>query len=60
MGVLTNNVYMMHKFYLSGKTNSVLLNFDESSSILDGIAIIVGEFGKKERFFNYFKLPKIT
>ena len=31
---LINNVDMMHKFYLSGKTNSVLLNFDKSLTFL--------------------------
>ena len=44
MDVLTNNVYMMHKFYLSGKTNSVLLNFDESSnSILEWYQQLLSE-----------------
>ena len=28
---LINNVDMMYKFYLSGKTNSVILNFDKGS-----------------------------
>ncbi len=53
MGVLTNNVYMMHKFYLSGKTNSVLLNFDESSnSILEWYQQLLSEsLGKKGKGF---------
>ena len=50
---------MMHKFYLSGKTNSVLLNFD-SSSILEWYQQLLSEsLGKKGKgFFNYFKLTK--
>ena len=53
MSVLTNNVYMMHKFYLSGKTNSVLLNFDESSnSILEWYQQLLSEsLGKKGKGF---------
>ena len=53
MDVLTNNVYMMHKFYLSGKTNSVLLNFDESSnSILEWYQQLLSEsLGKKGKGF---------
>ena len=62
MGVLTNNVYMMHKFYLSGKTNSVLLNFDESSnSILEWYQQLLSEsLGKKGKGFSPIisNLPK--
>ena len=50
---LINNVDMMHKFYLSGKTNSVLLNFDKSlTSLLEWYQQLLSEsLGKKGKGF---------
>ena len=53
MNILINNVDMMHKFYLSGKTNSVLLNFDENfNSLLEWYQQLLSEsLGKKGKGF---------
>ena len=50
---LVNNVDMMYKFYLSGKTNSVLLNFDRSLiSLLEWYQQLLSEsLGKKGKGF---------
>ena len=50
---LINNVDMMYKFYLSGKTNSVLLNFDRSLiSLLEWYQQLLSEsLGKKGKGF---------
>ena len=50
---LIKNVDMMHKFYLSGKTNSVLLNFDKSlTSLLEWYQQLLSEsLGKKGKGF---------
>ncbi len=50
---LINNVDMMYKFYLSGKTNSVILNFDESLiSLLEWYQQLLSEsLGKKGKGF---------
>ena len=50
---LINNVDMMHKFHLSGKTNSVLLNFDKSlTSLLEWYQQLLSEsLGKKGKGF---------
>ena len=50
---LTNNVNMMYQFYLSGKTNSVILNFDKSSiSLLEWYQQLLSEsLGKKGKGF---------
>ena len=50
---LINNVDMMYKFYLSGKTNSVLLNFDESlTSLLEWYQQLLSEsLGKEGKGF---------
>ena len=50
---LINNVDKMHKFYLSGKTNSVMLNFDKSLiSLLEWYQQLLSEsLGKKGKGF---------
>ena len=50
---LINNVDMMYKFFLSGKTNSVILNFDKSSvSLLEWYQQLLSEsLGKKGKGF---------
>ena len=50
---LINNVDMMYKFYLSGKTNSVILNFDKDSvSLLEWYQQLLSEsLGKKGKGF---------
>ncbi len=50
---LINNVDMMYKFYLSGKTNSVILNFDKSLiSLLEWHQQLLSEsLGKKGKGF---------
>ena len=50
---LTNNVNMMYQLYLSGKTNSVILNFDKSSiSLLEWYQQLLSEsLGKKGKGF---------
>ena len=50
---LINNVSMMYKFYLSGKTNSVILNFDKSLiSLLEWYQQLLSEsLGKKGKGF---------
>lgn len=50
---LINNVDMMYKFYSSGKTNSVILNFDKSSvSLLEWYQQLLSEsLGKKGKGF---------
>ena len=50
---LINNVDMMYKFYLSGKTNSVILNFDKGSvSLLEWYQQLLSEsLGKKGKGF---------
>ncbi len=50
---LINNVDMMYKLYLSGKTNSVILNFDKSSiSLLEWYQQLLSEsLGKKGKGF---------
>ena len=50
---LINNVDMMYKFYLSGKTNSVILNFDNSLiSLLEWYQQLLSEsLGKKGKGF---------
>ena len=50
---LINNVDMMYKFYLSGKTNSVLLNFDRNLiSLLEWYQQLLSEsLGKKGKGF---------
>jgi len=51
--ILISNVDMMYKFYLSGKTNSVILNFDKSSiSLLEWYQQLLSEsLGKKGKGF---------
>ena len=51
--ILINNVDMMYKFYLSGKTNSVILNFDKSLiSLLEWYQQLLSEsLGKKGKGF---------
>ena len=53
MSVLINNVDMMYKFYSSGKTNSVILNFDKSlMSLLEWYQQLLSEsLGKKGKGF---------
>ena len=53
MNTLINNVDMMYKFYLSGKTNSVILNFDKSLiSLLEWYQQLLSEsLGKKGKGF---------
>ncbi len=50
---LINNVDMMYKFYLSGKTNSVILNFDKNLiSLLEWYQQLLSEsLGKKGKGF---------
>ena len=50
---LINNVDMMYKFYSSGKTNSVILNFDNSlTSLLEWYQQLLSEsLGKKGKGF---------
>ena len=50
---LINNVDMMYKFYLTGKTNSVILNFDKSLiSLLEWYQQLLSEsLGKKGKGF---------
>ena len=50
---LINNVDMMYKFYSSGKTNSVILNFDKSlTSLLEWYQQLLSEsLGKKGKGF---------
>ena len=50
---LINNVDMMYKFYSSGKTNSVILNFDKGSvSLLEWYQQLLSEsLGKKGKGF---------
>ena len=50
---LINNVDMMYKFYLSGKTNSVILNFDKSLiSLIEWYQQLLSEsLGKKGKGF---------
>ncbi len=50
---LINNVGMMYKFYLSGRTNSILLNFDQSCiSLLEWYQQLLSEsLGKKGKGF---------
>ena len=56
---LLNNVDTMYRFYLSGKTNSVILNFDKNLiSLLEWYQQLLSEsLGKKGKgfFSNYFK-----
>ena len=51
--ILISNVDMMYKFYLSGKTNSVILNFDKGSiSLLEWYQQLLSEsLGKKGKGF---------
>ena len=51
--ILINNVDMMYKFYLSGKTNSVILNFDKTLiSLLEWYQQLLSEsLGKKGKGF---------
>ena len=53
INTLINNVDMMYKFYLSGKTNSVILNFDKSLiSLLEWYQQLLSEsLGKKGKGF---------
>ena len=53
ISTLINNVDMINKFYLSGKTNSVILNFDRSSiSLLEWYQQLLSEsLGKKGKGF---------
>ncbi len=53
LSTLVNNVDMMYKFSLSGKTNSVILNFDKSSiSLLEWYQQLLSEsLGKKGKGF---------
>ena len=53
MNTLVNNVETMYKFYLSGKTNSVILNFDKSLiSLLEWYQQLLSEsLGKKGKGF---------
>jgi glucose-6-phosphate isomerase len=53
MSTLINNVDMMYKFYLSGKTNSVILNFDKNLiSLLEWYQQLLSEsLGKKGKGF---------
>ncbi len=53
VSTLINNVDMMYKFYLSGKTNSVMLNFDKSLiSLLEWYQQLLSEsLGKKGKGF---------
>ena len=53
VSTLINNVDMMYKFYLLGKTNSVLLNFDKSLiSLLEWYQQLLSEsLGKKGKGF---------
>ena len=53
MNTLINNVGTMNKFYLSGKTNSVILNFDKSLiSLLEWYQQLLSEsLGKKGKGF---------
>jgi len=53
INILINNVDMMYKFYLSGKTNSVILNFDKSLiSLLEWYQQLLSEsLGKKGKGF---------
>ena len=53
MNTLINNVDTMYKFYLSGKTNSVILNFDKSLiSLLEWYQQLLSEsLGKKGKGF---------
>ena len=53
MNTLINNVETMYKFYLSGKTNSVILNFDKSLiSLLEWYQQLLSEsLGKKGKGF---------
>ena len=53
MSTLINNVDMMYKFYLLGKTNSVILNFDKSLiSLLEWYQQLLSEsLGKKGKGF---------
>jgi len=50
---LINNVDMMYKFYVSGKTNSVILNFDKSlMSLIEWYQQLLSEsLGKKGKGF---------
>ena len=59
MNTLVNNVETMYKFYLSGKTNSVILNFDKSLiSLLEWYQQLLSEsLGKKGKgFFQLFQI----
>ena len=62
ISTLINNVDMINKFYLSGKTNSVILNFDRSSiSLLEWYQQLLSEsLGKKGKgvFPIISNLPK--
>ncbi|MDC3151467.1 glucose-6-phosphate isomerase [Candidatus Pelagibacter sp.] len=53
ISTLINNVDMIYKFYLSGKTNSVILNFDRSSiGLLEWYQQLLSEsLGKKGKGF---------
>ena len=53
ISTLINNADMMYKFYSSGKTNSVILNFDKSSiSLLEWYQQLLSEsLGKKGKGF---------
>ena len=53
MSTLINNVDMMYKFYSSGKTNSVILNFDKNLiSLLEWYQQLLSEsLGKKGKGF---------
>jgi len=53
MSTLINNVDMMYKFHSSGKTNSVILNFDKSLiSLLEWYQQLLSEsLGKKSKGF---------
>ena len=53
VNTLINNVGMMYKFYSSGKTNSVILNFDKSlTSLLEWYQQLLSEsLGKKGKGF---------
>jgi len=53
MSTLINNVDMMYKFYLLGKTNSVILNFDKNLiSLLEWYQQLLSEsLGKKGKGF---------
>ena len=50
---LINNVDMMYRFYVSGKTNSVILNFDKSLiSLIEWYQQLLSEsLGKKGKGF---------